>query len=85
MGFTYFRLKSDSPAFYVLYAAGTADGGNQQAEAFRLGLRFPCSGSPALEVFILCPDKLSVLVPYEDLVELLSLKDKFKVIEKEHK
>ncbi len=31
------------------------------------------------------PDKLSVLVPYEDLVELLSLSNKFAQIEKEHK
>lgn len=31
------------------------------------------------------PKKLSVVVPYEDFEELLSLKDKFKVIEKEHK
>lgn len=31
------------------------------------------------------PDKLSIIVPYEDFVELLSLKDKFQMIEKEHK
>jgi hypothetical protein len=35
-------------------------------------------------VFILCPDKLAVIVPYEDFVELLSLKDKMLEIERQN-
>ena len=46
---------------------------------------FPAPAVPALEVFILCPDKLSVIVPYEDFAELLSLKDRFLEIERNYK
>lgn len=31
------------------------------------------------------PNKLSVLIPYEDFAELMSLAEKFRVVEREHK